>query len=157
MYRQQGLAAIELALLTPFFFMMLFAVVEIARMTYVWNTLDAITQRTTRAAVVCPPNHNMIRKIALFGKNNNEDTPTPIRGFLPAHIHLEYLDADFNSTGGTFPISFVRASIINFEHELLIPLLGTNLQAPSFATTLPAESLGYNPSTGGRQCFGTAA
>ncbi len=156
MRHQSGLAAVELALLTPFFFMALFGVVEVARMAYVWNTLDAITQRATRTAVVCPPNHNMIRHIALFGTSSDPNTVAPIRGLVSANVRIEYLDDNFSSTGGTFPISFVRTSIANFEHELLIPLLGQTIQAPSFATTLPAESLGYDPTTGGRRCFGTA-
>ncbi len=156
MSRQKGFAAIELALLTPFFFMVLFGVVEIARMAYVWNTLDAITQRAVRAAVVCPPNHNMIRHVALFGKSNDTNSAVSVRGFTPENVNLEYLDENFNPTGGTFPIAFVRASITNFEHELLIPLLGQTVQSPSFAATLPSESMGYDPTTGGRRCFGTA-
>lgn len=156
MRRQSGLAAIELALLTPLFFILLFGIVEIARMGYVWNTLDAVTRRAARAAVVCPPNHDMIRHIALFGESDDMESEISIPGFNNENISLEYLDTDFNSTGGLFPIAFVRASIVNFEHKLLIPVIGKNLQAPSFETTLPAESLGFDPGSGTRRCFGTA-
>ena len=157
MQRQRGLAALELALLTPFFFMVLFGIVELARMSYVWNTLDSVTQRAARIAVVCPPNHSMIQQVALFGKSDGSKESISLPGFEENNIRIEYLNEDFNTTNGTFPIAFVRVSIVNFEHELLIPLLGKTLQAPAFATTLPAESLGYDPGTGGRRCFGSAA
>ncbi|MCB1755396.1 MAG: pilus assembly protein [Gammaproteobacteria bacterium] len=157
MYRQRGLAAIELAFLTPLFFIVLFGIVEIARMEYVWNTLDSVTQRAARVAVVCPPNHEKIRHIALYGHSENPGSTVSIKGLTDDNIKLEYLDRNFNSTGGAFPITFVRASIVNFEHELLIPFFSKLIQPSEYATTLPAESLGFNPGTGGRECFGTSA
>ncbi len=155
MRSQRGLAALELALLSPFFFLVLFGITEVARMSFIWNTLDAVTQRAARAAIVCPPNHRMIKHVAQFGKSATDESAVLIKGFENVNIHLEYLDSNFNTTGGTFPVSFVRVSIVDFEHQLLIPFFGQTISAPPFTTTLPAESMGYNPSTGDRRCFGS--
>lgn len=155
MRSQSGLAALELALLSPFFFLVLFGIIEVARMSFIWNTLDSVTQRAARAAIVCPPNHGMIKHVALFGKSGTYESAVIIKGFKNENIRLEYLDSSFNTTGGLFPITFVRASIVDFEHQLLIPFFGKTLSAPPFTTTLPAESMGYNPSTGDRRCFGS--
>lgn len=156
MKSQRGLATVELALLSPFFFLVLFGIVEVARMSFVWGTLDSVTQRTARIAAVCPPNHGLIKHVALFGDSGNMDSAVSIRGFSPENIKLEYLDKSYNSTNGSFPIAFVRASITNFNHELLIPMFNKTLSAPEFETTIPAESLGYEPGSSVRKCFGTA-
>jgi hypothetical protein len=60
---------------------------------------------------------------------------------------VEYLDGDGapGATGGD--IQYVRVSITGYQHDLMIPFVGTTLPETVFrsSTTIPAESLGYTP------------
>ncbi|CDG85698.1 TadE family protein [Janthinobacterium agaricidamnosum] len=50
--RQGGVAAVEFALVALVFFLFLFAMMEVARAVYLWNTVQEITRRAARAAAV---------------------------------------------------------------------------------------------------------
>ncbi|MDO6460718.1 pilus assembly protein [Granulosicoccaceae sp. 1_MG-2023] len=155
-HSQSGLTTIEFAMVAGAFFLMLFAMIEVARAGFVWNTLDTVTRRAARVAAVCPPNHSAIYKVALFGSADSAEPPSLLSGFTQANLKLEYLDEDFDATGGSFPIAFVRASVVDYQHKVLIPGLGRVLDTPSFSTTLPVESLGYQLGQADRTCFGTS-
>ena len=154
---QEGLSSVELALVSPFFFLLLFGLIEVARAGYIWNTLDTVTRRAARVAAVCPPGHNAIFNVSLFGSADGSQMPALLKGFSRENLQIVYLDGDFNDTGGDFPIAFVRVSINNYQHQLLIPGMDKLLTVPAFSTTLPAESLGYDPSVADRRCFGTTS
>ena len=157
MYRskQRGISSVEMAIVAVVFFTIVLGAIEISRLLFTWNTLDAIAQRAARIAVVCPPNHTAIRQVAMFGSSTQPSTILP--DLQASNINIEYLDSDFNDTGGGFPIEFVRVSIVNFQTNLAIPLVNLGgIASPAFSTVLPAESMGWVPDTGSRTCFGTA-
>lgn len=153
MKHQAGFATVEFAAISVAFFLILFGAMEISRLLFTWNTLDAVTQRAARIAAVCPPNAASIRRIAAFGSNQRSGGLIP--DLADENLQISYLDKDFNDTGGAFPIYFVRARIVNYHHQLAIPFISKTLvRSPDFSTTVPAESLGYIPDTGERTCFG---
>lgn len=152
---QQGTTTLEFSIIAVTLFMVLFGVIEVGRAFFVWNTLEEATRRGARLAAVCPPNHAAIKEVAMFNAPGGGDASPVIRGLSKNNINIEYLDEDGNNTGGTFPITYVRVSIVNYQHTLLIPFLMQTINAPAFSTTLPAESLGYIPDLDTRQCFGT--
>jgi hypothetical protein len=152
---ERGTTTVEFALVGTVLFIVLFGVIEIGRALFVWNTITEATRRGARVAVVCPPNHGAVREVSVFGAPGGGDTSPILQGLTTANVALEYLDDAGNDTGGAFPISFVRVGINNYQHTLLIPFLMPTLTVPSFSTTLPAESLGWVPDLGVRQCFGT--
>ena len=49
---QSGTAVIEFALISIFFFTLLFGIIELGRLMYVWNTVQEVTRRAAREAVV---------------------------------------------------------------------------------------------------------
>jgi hypothetical protein len=51
-HRQRGVAAVEFALLAGLFFMVLFGIIEIARYTFLLNTLQEVTRHAARDAAV---------------------------------------------------------------------------------------------------------
>jgi Flp pilus assembly pilin Flp len=51
-HRQRGVAAVEFALLAGLFFMVLFGTIEIARYTFLLNTLQEVTRHAARDAAV---------------------------------------------------------------------------------------------------------
>lgn len=140
--RQSGIYAIEFAIYGSLFFVLLFAILELGRLFFVWNVLTEATRRGARLATVCHLDQTAVTaytdmlNTALF--NNVTITPN----LSSANLNIDYLGlngtpaTDFNS------IRLVRATITNYQHQLLIPGLAMTLNSPSFSTTLPRESLG---------------
>ena len=158
MKKQKGLAMVEFALIAPVFFILIFGALEVARLLFVLNTLTEATRRGARVAVVCPVNHTDIKRITLFGASGSTGDSTILNNLSDANIDVAYFDEDGVATINYPDIDFVRVSIQNYQHTLLIPFIPADsliLNMPSFATTLPAESLGWIPDLGVRQCFGT--
>jgi len=161
-HRQSGLATVEFAIVGATFFLLLFGVIEFGRGLYVWNALNEATRRGARVAAVCPVNHSAIRNIAVFDTPGGTGESPFVYGLTTNNIDVEYLDEGSNPIGdpvGNFgDIRYVRVSIINFQHTLLIPFLGGDgtMTTPGFAATIPRESLGIPREGETPFCFGSA-
>jgi len=141
-HKQQGVYTIEFAIVGAVFFLLLFAVLEVGRLFFVWNVLTEASRRGARLATVCYFDHGAVsafapmREAALFNK-------VPMAPNLSiANLKISYLQLDGSPVGDIDEIKLVRAEIINYQHQLIIPGLFMTLNSPSFATTLPRESLG---------------
>lgn len=146
MYRsQQGITTVESAIVMLLALISLFGVLEIGRVFFVFNALEEATRRGARVATVCQVNDPAIAQIASF---NASGSPI-VGGLTPANIAVDYLDASGNVLGdpmGSYGlIAYVRVRIVNFTHQLLIPLFVSSFVTPAFPTTVPAESLGVWP------------
>jgi len=143
--RQKGITTVESAVVTLLALTTLFAVLEIGRVFYVFNALEEATRRGARVAAVCQVNDPAIGQIASFTSLG----ASVVGGLSPANIDIGYLDLNGNllpNPAGTFgAIAFVRVRIVNYTHQLLIPLFVTSFAAPPFTAVLPAESLGVWP------------
>lgn len=152
--KQGGLASVELAIIAVVFMIILMGAIEVSRLLFTWNTLDAVAQRAARVAAVCPPNHSRIFQVAQFGSPTG--TASVLPGFTASDIDLKYLDSDFNEVTDLSDIvsmRYVRASIINYTHQLAIPFIRDGvIPTPPFTSTLPRESLGFIPFDGVRTC-----
>jgi len=142
LHKQSGVYSIEFAIVGGLFFLLLFAILEVGRLFFVWNVLTEASRRGARLATVCDFNQvdmiadsNMI-SAALF--NNVALVPH----LKPDNLKIEYLQ--FNGSLATNFVStdLVRAEIVNYQHQLIIPGLFLTLNSPSFATIIPVESLG---------------
>lgn len=162
---QHGAAAVEFALICLVFFTILFAILELGRMMYVYNTMQEVTRRAARAAVVRWVNEETaIKSIALFGGTSLPAGPE----VKAANIKIEYL----NEAGGTaFPqpadpgdnlsacgnagrvaecIYSVRVSIVAadgtaLKYSPMVSLFSTifNVNLHTATVTMHAESLGF--------------
>ena len=165
---QYGAAAVEFALICLIFFSILFAILELGRMMYVYNTMQEVTRRAAREAVVSwisTADQNTIKSLALFGGTNIPAGPE----ITAANIKIEYL----NEAGGTaFPrpddppdnlsacgdlgrvaecIYSVRVSIVDtdgttaLKYSPMVSLFSTlfNVNLPPATVTMQAESLGF--------------
>lgn len=139
---QRGIYAVEFTVAALVFFVVLFMVIEFARILYSWNVMEEVTRRAARLAAVCPvtaPEH--IRERALL-------TGSALPGFSENNVQIEYL----TDTGGLIndPVAgfggiyFVRSSIVNYSYDAFFPL-NISFDVPTFELTLPAESLGITP------------
>lgn len=97
---QSGVAAVEFALLSLVFFTIVFGVIEIARLLFLYNTLQEVTRRGAEAAVrVYPrdPDFNKVKQNAIFRDSNGELVlGSPI---TENNVRIEYLALLRDNTG----------------------------------------------------------
>lgn len=158
---QAGAAMVEFAIVGSVFFVLLFGVIEFARLLFTFNTLTEMVRRGARVAAVCPPNHPAIRRVAIFGDPDSGTTGKFVPNITTDNIQVTYLDAsDTPLTNLAYPIpatpstdyltdwnklnegGSVEVSIINYSHDLIIPLNLGPISAPAYGTKLPPEALG---------------
>ncbi len=158
---QAGAAMVEFAIVGSVFFILLFGVIEFARLLFTFNTLTEMVRRGARVAAVCPPNHPAIRRVAIFGDPDSGTTGDILPNVTTANIQVRYLDAsDTPLTKLTYPIpatpstdyltdwnklnegGSVEVSVINYSHNLIIPMNLGPINVPTFSTKLPPEALG---------------
>ena len=145
--KQKGVYSVEFSIVAAVFFVLFFAVIEGARLMYTWNVLTEVSRRGARLATVCnvlsdTDNPQSITQPTgvLNAATFAEDTLIP--NLSSANINLSYLDYSGNIASTYSQISLVRAEIVNYQHQLLIPFFSITLNSPTFSTTFPAESLG---------------
>jgi len=149
MRRQQGITTVEVAVVGLVAMITLFGVVEVARVFFVLNALDEATRRGARIAAVCQINDTAIAEITVFNPSGGGAASSLLAGLTTGNVVVEYLDQGGiplpNPIGSFGLIQFVRVSITEFTHQLIIPLWMQTFVMPNFATTIPAESLGVWP------------
>jgi hypothetical protein len=169
--KQKGVYAVEFAIVGSLFFVLLFAVIEFARVMFTWDVLTEVSRRGARLATVChvqrqstdvtAPDFRLISAAAtpndvltaaIFSDADYDAKMIP--NLTPENIKISYLDYAGNTATTFAQISLVRAEIVDYSHQLLIPFLNIPLlNSPSFSTTLPRESLGVTRY--GYTCNGT--
>jgi Flp pilus assembly protein TadG len=144
--RQKGLTTVEFAIIGTAVMLVLFGVIEIGRAMFVLNALGESTRRAARMATVCPVDDPAIAEVALFNAPGGGTSPRIVAGLSPANIAIDYLADDGtvlpNPASDTVQVQFVRARIVGFQHQMLIPFATYLFTTPDFATILPRESLG---------------
>lgn len=124
---QQGVAAVEFALIAVILFTLLFGIMEMGRILFMMNTTTEATRLGARLAVVCDPNASAI-KSRMVG----------LAGFLtPGNIDVVYLPG--GCTVDT--CRYVTVSVTGITVQSIVPLIPVNFPMPSFSTTLPRESM----------------
>jgi cell division protein FtsB len=107
--RQAGIASVEFALLAIFFLTLLFGIMELARIVYLFNTLQEVTRRAAAMAANSDFNEdavNRIRRQALFRDSNDR---LILADFVsPDHLKIEYLSV--SRDGATSALAMVPAT-----------------------------------------------
>jgi len=160
-FHQRGAETVEFAFVAVFYFTLLFGVFEFARALYTWNVLTESTRRGARLAAVCPYKSPIPINVAVFNSRNVSSDSPIIPDLKTSHVKVRYLDSagiDVILTaaeiddGGLARIDFVEVSL-SHKHDMLfsglfglfVPSWTGTLNSPTFQTTLPAESLGADP------------
>jgi Flp pilus assembly protein TadG len=143
--RQQGLTTVEFAFVGATMLVLVLGLIEVGRTMFVLNALNEATRRAARMATVCPVNDPAIAQVGMFnapGQTGN----TVVGGLTAANFSIQYLNGAgavvADPVGSFSQIQFVRARIVNFQHQMLIPFATYLVTSPDFATTLRRESLG---------------
>ena len=145
---ESGLTAVEFSVVGLVFFIVLFGVFEVARAMFTFNALDEATRRGARMAAVCVVNDPAIAEVAVFNQSGGGANSVLVPGLTTANIQVDYLDVDGGPIGDPnanfLNIEYVQVSIVNFQHELIIPTKFVTIPSPDFRAILPRESLGVS-------------
>lgn len=124
--RQQGVAAVEFALISIIFFSLLIGIMEMARVLFYVNTAAEVTRLGARIAVVCDVNDTDIktRMINMLGL------------LQPGDITVTYSpNLCTASTCESVTVS------VSKQVQTFIPFVPFTASLPTFATTLTRESM----------------
>ncbi|RTR38871.1 pilus assembly protein [Shewanella canadensis] len=135
---QRGVYAVEFAIVGGLFLMLLLAMLEVGRLMYTYNVLHEASRRAARIAVVCIINDVDIQTMGLF------DGVELVPNLTNANLIINYVDTAGDTASG-IDIAMVRADIVNYQHQFLIPGFDRIISSPTFTTTLPRESFGVYP------------
>jgi Flp pilus assembly protein TadG len=96
--RQAGTTAVELALVAMIFFTAVFGTIEVARLMFVYNTLQEVTRRAAAAAANVYPTDaaaiTALKQDAVFRRSSGELVlASPVSD---AHVRLTYLAHDLS-------------------------------------------------------------
>ena len=163
---ESGTWMAEFAIIAVVFFMLIIGIIEFGRLLYTHNALADAARRGTRYAVLHIPqvptdglaynNAKCVKNVVIYGETNlnascDPTGPPLINGITSASIEVEYNGADLdNNPNSPNPcgtnLGTATVTIRNFQFNLSIPLFRMQLTMPTYATTLTAESSGYEPS-----------
>ena len=131
---------VEFSIIGVLLFILLFGVLEFGRLLSTFVALGEATRRAARLATVCTINNAAITSTGQFAN---------LPGFTAANLQIQYLDSSgavLGSPAGSYSsIQYVRVQVTGYSIPLSIPLINPTVTAPSFAVTLPRESLGVAP------------
>ena len=156
---QGGAAAVEFALVSLLFFTLLFGILEFGRLLYLYNTVQEVSRRAAREAVVrWIDQTDAVKTLALFGGTALPAAPE----VTAANITIRYLNksgaevtlppldpgdnlsacGDITRTASC--IDSVRVSIDNVSYTPMVSLFGfLNIALPASVVVMHAESLGF--------------
>jgi hypothetical protein len=110
---QRGSTAVEFALIALVFFTLLFAVIELARLMYVFNTLPDVTRRAASVAANTDFSRadamNVVRQQAIF--RSSPGALILIGDITEQSIRIDYLSVDRASDGSLSMVPIPAASL----------------------------------------------
>ncbi len=158
--RQRGAAAVEFGLLCLVFLSIVLGILELGRMLYLYNTMQEVSRRGAREAVIrWVDQGTAIKTEALFG-----GTSVPAGAEITAsNIVIRYLNAAGNEVS-TLPASpadnmsacsditrtdqCIYSVSVALENVTYVPMVKLftflNIALPVAKVTMHAESLGFN-------------
>jgi len=116
---QSGTTAVEFAIVAMIFFMLVFGIIEIARLMYAINTVQEVTRRAARAAANTdfrdPVRLSRVRQFAVFN-----DSPGPLLLATPItdeFVRIDYLSVQRGAEGSQTFVEIPAGSLPNSPAE----------------------------------------
>jgi Flp pilus assembly protein TadG len=136
---ERGAALVEFSIAALVFLTAVFAVIEFGRLLWVHNALTDAARRGARYAVNhTPAESDAAKRMAIYGTTADGASPM-VTDLTPDKVKVEY-SPGFNVGEGT-----VKVSIQNYTFNFVVPLVGTKIVMPAYASTLTAENAGQVP------------
>jgi hypothetical protein len=139
---QKGTTTVEFAIVGSVAMLVLLTVIEFSRVLFVVNALGEGARRGARMAIVCPINDPAIAQTSIFSRSGGSNASPVIQDLTTANVSVQYLDQAGEIVANPLDIRYVRVSIENFQHQLVLPIPIGPITLPSMPTTFPRESLG---------------
>lgn len=146
MKRMRGLYTVEFAISGTALLILVFGCIELCRASYTLASLQEGTRRAARLATVCPIGDQAISSAVNF---------MGAYGFTSSNVQISYLDVNGNSLGSSpnfSSIYYVQVGVVNYTIPLSIPFMSAVVTSPSFAVTLPSQSLGLDNTGASTAC-----
>jgi Flp pilus assembly protein TadG len=137
---QIGAAAVEFALVSTVFFMLLIGTIEMGRLLWTWNAAVEATRKGARMAAVCDI--------------GDADIKTRMIQMLPAlsnsNITITYQSPGMaNNACTTANCQSIQVSLTGFNYSPIVPFVPMTIRLPPFTTTQRRE---WMDSTGNPAC-----
>jgi Flp pilus assembly protein TadG len=142
---QRGAALFEFAIVATVFLTMIFGVIEFGRFFWTHNALRDAARKGARYATIRKNDAagiQAVKYMVVYGDPNaNPATATPIvPGLTASNVAVEY-----QNYNGVLLSSRASVSIVNYQFQFAVPLVGGTKTMPSYRTSLPGESAGFVP------------
>jgi Flp pilus assembly protein TadG len=142
---ERGAALMEFAIVATVFLTMLFGIVEFGRFLFTHNTLTDSARRGARYATIRKNDTAgilAVKKMVVYGDPNaNPATATPVAaGLSTSNVVVEYQNYD-----GVLLSSRASVSIVGYNFQFAVPMIGGSMAMPAYRTSLPGESAGFVP------------
>jgi Flp pilus assembly protein TadG len=135
---EKGSTLVEFSIGVLVFATAMFAVLEFGRVLWAHNALTDAARRGARYAVMhSSANEAEVKNVVVYGDAAGTGNPM-LPNLSTTNVNVSY--NNFGLNDGT-----VTVSITDYEFQLVIPIIGTTIPMPSYATTLTGESAGYIP------------
>ena len=142
---QRGAALVEFAIVATVFLTLLFGVVEFGRFFWTHNALRDAARRGVRYATIRKNDAagiQAVKNMVVYGDPNaNSSTATPVvSGLTTSNVAVEYVNYN-----GVLLSSRASVSIVNYQFQFAVPIIGGTTTMPAYRTSLPGESAGFVP------------
>ncbi len=142
---ERGAALMEFAIIATVFLTVIFGVVEFGRFLWTHNALTDAARRGARYATIRKNDSagiTAVKKMVVYGDPNaNPATAIPVAaGLTTSNVAVEY-----QNYNGVLLSSRASVSIINYNFQFSVPLIGGSMAMSEYRTSLPGESVGFVP------------
>ncbi len=140
------------------FFTLIFGIIEFGRLLYTHNALTDATRRGARFAAINKEsdkdkviNHIVYGPNATYDVDGNPMSAPLINGLTTDMVNVAHEGADLDGVPDTLESNFgsnlgsTTVQIEGYKFNLSIPVIGRELDLPTYTTTLTAESAGEVP------------
>jgi Flp pilus assembly protein TadG len=144
-HSERGAALLQFAIAATVFLTTMFGVLEFGRLYWTHNALRDATRRGARYAIVRKNDGAgiaAVKNIVVYGDPNADPaTAKPVvSGLTTGNVVIEY-----QNYNGILLSSRATVSIVNYQFQFAVPLLGGTINMPAYRTSLPGESVGFVP------------
>lgn len=166
--RQDGVFAVEFAMLALLFFLFLFALLEVARAVYLWNMAHEITRRAARGAAVADfSNASALQAVRTHAVLRAASGVLPLGGGISdAYVRIDYLSQSSSGAAlAAVPVTVMPgcpqrnrinclddphgASCIRFVRaRLCVPSEGARCESVPYRPILPLLGMMFPPGAG---------
>lgn len=135
---ERGASMVEFAIALSVFLVAMFAVIEFGRAIWAHNALADAARRGARYAALHSANDAAdVKNVVVYGDPAG-GTQAVVPNLTTDNVSVNY--SDFGLNKGT-----VTVSITDYQFQFVVPIVGTTITMPAYATTLTGESVGFVP------------